>query len=192
MQLTLKLDENARRPVIKLDWFNGCRALLDTGALLPVWTANGGLLQQLGAKLIKENVTFGGFGGNAQGALYRIDFQLGNLIFKDMPIVATNMKDLNCHLILPATLFDRMIYEIDTINYALNIDTKDNQLVRILRVSDDRGKFSVYLAGTYETVEDYENSEDFPLNEDISISIVDENGKELSENDLIDKFFCDS
>ena len=45
MQLTLKLDENARRPVVKLDWFNGCRALLDTGALFPVWTANGELLK---------------------------------------------------------------------------------------------------------------------------------------------------
>lgn len=54
MQLTLKLDANSRRPVVKLSWFNGCRALLDTGALFPVWTANGELLKQLGAKLIKK------------------------------------------------------------------------------------------------------------------------------------------
>jgi len=161
MQLTLKLDASARRPVVKLDWFNGCRALLDTGALFPVWTANGNSLQQLGAKLIKEKVNFGGFGGDAEGSLYRIDFQLGGLIFKDMPIVATNMKDLNCHLILPATMFDKMVYEIDTINHALNVDTKDNQLIRILKVSDDSGKISVYLAGTYENVEDYEKSGDY-------------------------------
>ena len=62
MQLTLKLDANSRRPVVKLSWFNGCRALLDTGALFPVWTANGELLKQLGAKQIKENVCFGGYG----------------------------------------------------------------------------------------------------------------------------------
>ena len=88
MQLTLKLDANARRPVVKLDWFFGCRALLDTGALFPVWTASGEVLQKLGAKLVKEKVSFGGFGGDTEGALYRIDFQLGELIFKDMPIVA--------------------------------------------------------------------------------------------------------
>lgn len=103
MQLTLKLDASARRPVVKLDWFNGCRALLDTGALFPVWTANGNSLQQLGAKLIKEKVNFGGFGGDAEGSLYRIDFQLGGLILK----------------------------------------------------------ISVYLAGTYENVEDYEKSGDY-------------------------------
>lgn len=158
MQLTLNLDAEARRPVVKLDWFNGCRALLDTGALFPVWTANGNFLNQLGAELVKEKVSFGGFGGEAEGSLYRIDFYLGTLIFKDMPIVATNMKDLNCHLILPATMFDKMIYEIDTINHSLNIDTKDNQVVRILKVSDENGKLSVYFAGTYETVEDYEKS----------------------------------
>lgn len=156
MQLTLKLDANARRPVVKLDWFYGCRALLDTGALFPVWTAKGEALQQLGAKLVKEKITFSGFGGNAEGSLYRVDFQMGGLIFKDMPIVATNMKDLNCQLILPATMFDKMIYEIDTINHVLNVDTKDNQLVRILKISDDSGKISVYLAGTYENVEAYE------------------------------------
>lgn len=189
MQLTLKLDANARRPVVKLNWFNGCRALLDTGALLPVWTANGEILQELGAKLIKKNVSFGGFGGDAEGALYRVDFYLGNLIFKDMPIVATSMQDLNCHLILPAIMFDKTIYEIDTINHALNIDTKDNQLVRILKVSDDSEKFSVYLAGTYETVEDYEKSNEVVSNEEISISIVDDKGNDLSEDELLNLDF---
>ena len=53
MQLTLKLDENARRPVVKLDWFYGCRALLDTGALFPVWTGSEKILDKLGAKYQK-------------------------------------------------------------------------------------------------------------------------------------------
>ena len=57
MQLILKLDANARRPVVKLDWFNGCRALIDTGALFPVWTASEKILtHKLGAKL--EKVTY--------------------------------------------------------------------------------------------------------------------------------------
>lgn len=157
MQLTLKLDANARRPVIKLSWFNGCRALLDTGALFPVWTGDGELLQKLGATLMKKEVAFGGFGGDTKGSLYRINFTLDTLVFVDMPIVATNMKDLNCHLILPATMFDKMIYEIDMINHSLNIDTKDNQMVRVLKLSDDTEKMSAYLAGTYETIQAYEN-----------------------------------
>ena len=57
MQLTLQLDATSRRPVVKLDWFNGCRALLDTGALFPVWTSDGKLLQQLGAKLEKQSAS---------------------------------------------------------------------------------------------------------------------------------------
>lgn len=33
MQLSIPLDKFSRRPVARLDWFNDCRALLDTGAL---------------------------------------------------------------------------------------------------------------------------------------------------------------
>lgn len=159
MQITLKLDENSRRPVVKLDWFYGCRALLDTGALFPVWTGNAVLLEKLGAKLVQEEeVGYGGFGGKAFGKLYRVNFWLGELLFAEMPIVATQMESLNCHIILPATMFDKMVYEIDTINHILNVDTKDNQVVRVLRVSDDYGRMSAYLAGTYESKADYEQN----------------------------------
>lgn len=185
MQLTLQLDATSRRPVVKLDWFNGCRALLDTGALFPVWTSDGKLLQQLGAKLEKKEVTFGGFGGKAKGSLYRVDFRLGELVFKDMPIVATDMKDLNCHLILSATMFDKMIYEIDAVNHKLNIDTRDNQPVRLLKISDDNGKISVYLAGTYENVEEYTQT----VIDNTQIDIIDTNGKSLSDEDLIKELF---
>lgn len=58
-------------------------------------------------------------------------------------------------MILSATMFDGMSYEIDTVNKRLNIDTKDNQPVRILKLSDDNNNISVYLAGTYETKEEY-------------------------------------
>ena len=160
MQLTLKLDENARRPVIKLNWFYGCRALLDTGALFPVWTGSDTILCKLDAELIKEEVvSFGGFGGKAFGKLYKVNFLFDKLMFIDMPIVVTQMQSLNCHIILPATMFDKMIYEIDTINHVLNIDTKDNQIVRILKVLEDGGKLSAYLAGTYESIDEYKNKE---------------------------------
>ena len=38
-EMIINLDKNTRRPVAKLDWFYNCNALLDTGALVPVWTA---------------------------------------------------------------------------------------------------------------------------------------------------------
>ncbi len=54
-------------------------------------------------------------------------------------------------MIISATMLDGMAYEIDTINNKLNINIKDNQPVRILRLSDDNNNISAYLAGTYET-----------------------------------------
>ena len=92
MQITLQLDDKARRPIVNLNWFNGCRALIDTGALFPIWNKNEDVLvKKLGAVLIKKNITFGGFGGETQGNLYRINFELNGLYFLDMPIVASKL-----------------------------------------------------------------------------------------------------
>lgn len=44
MQITLQLDDRARRPIANLNWFNGCRALIDTGALFPIWNRNENML----------------------------------------------------------------------------------------------------------------------------------------------------
>lgn len=158
MQLDILLDQSARRPIARLDWFPGCLALIDTGALFPVWTKSETLLEKLGGKLQKNNVSFSGFGGKTYGHLYRINFNLNGLQYIDMPIVVKPMENLNCHIILSATMFENMIYTIDTINKHLNIDTMDNQIVRILKLSDEYRNLSVYLAGTYESIQDYLNS----------------------------------
>ena len=73
----------------------------------------------------------------------------------DMPIVVKETKELNCSLLLPATMFEKMIYTIDDIDKKLEIRIPDNQIVRNLRLSNGKGGISVYLAGTYETVEKY-------------------------------------
>lgn len=156
MQLDISLDKSARRPIARLEWFSGCRALIDTGALFPVWTKSEFLLVKLGGKLERNNISFSGFGGKTDGQLYRVNFNLNGLQYIDMPVVVKPMNDLNCHIILSATMFENMIYTIDTINKYMSIDTKDNQIVRILKVSDEYGKLSVYLAGTYETEIDYQ------------------------------------
>lgn len=158
MQVVIPLDKLARRPVARIDWFNDCRALLDTGALFPVWTKSEASLIRLGASLEKRNICFSGFGGETEGHLYRINFSLKGLQYIDMPIVVKPMDDLNCHMILSATMFEKMIYMVDTINKCLSIDIVDNQIVRILRISDEYGKLSAYLAGTYKSEKDYQKT----------------------------------
>lgn len=156
MQMTIQLDEEARRPIAQIDWFEGCRALIDTGALFPVWDkSEDTLVKKLGAELIRRDVTFKGFGGETQGNLYRVNFILNNLHYINMPIIANRIQGANWSMLLSATMFDGMSYEIDTINKKLNIDVKDNQPVRILRLSDDDNSISVYLAGTYKTDNEY-------------------------------------
>lgn len=155
LEMTISLNRNTRRPIAMIDWFKGCRAMIDTGAIIPVWTASDNDLKILGATLERKNVSFGGFGGEAKGNQYRINFKLDKLMYVDMPIIAKEMSDLSCHMILPATMFEKMIYTIDDINKKLEIKILDNQIVRNLRISNDKGSLSVYLAGTYETIEEY-------------------------------------
>lgn len=156
MQITIQLDDKARRPIAKINWFNGCRALIDTGALFLVWNGDGKSLEEgFYAKLQKKDVIFSGFGGKTKGDLYRVNFVLNGIHYIDMPIIASELEGTNWDMLLSATMFDGMVYEIDTINKRLNIDTKDNQLVRVLRLSNDDNSISVYLAGTYATKEEY-------------------------------------
>lgn len=158
MQITIHLDEKSKRPTAKLQWFKNCHAMIDTGALFPVWTAPNFQLLALGAKLHEKNVPFSGFGGLTKGDLYKVDFKLGELIYKDMPIVVKKMENLNCHMILSATMFEKMIYTIDTINHFFSIDTCDNQPIRHLDITKNSKQISVCLAGTYASIEEYEKS----------------------------------
>ena len=156
MQITLQLDEKARRPIASLNWFHGCRALIDTGALFPIWNKSEELLvKKLGAVLIKRDIKFSGFGGETQGNLYRVHFEMNGLHYLDMPIISSRLKEVNWNMILSATMFDGMTYEIDTINKQLNMNIKDNQPVRILRLSNDDNNVSVYLAETHALIQQY-------------------------------------
>lgn len=157
MQVTIQLDNKARRPIANLEWFKGCRALIDTGSLFPIWNGIGADLEQsFNAKLQKRDVAFRGFGGEAKGDLYRVNFEMNGLYYVDMPIIASELEGANWNMIVSDTMLDGTTYEIDTVNKRLNIDTKDNQPVRILRLSDDDNKLSIYFAGAYTTVAGYE------------------------------------
>ena len=141
MIIKLPLNNKIRRPVLILDkWFPSCRAMIDTGAICPVWTAPIFQLLKLGAKLKERNISFGGFGGSATGDLYEVDFKLDELTYSKMPIIVNKQERLNCHMLLSATMFENMIYTIDDKNHIFTLDTCDDKSIvkLVYRKSDER------------------------------------------------------
>lgn len=55
-QFTIVLNDSFQRPIVYLNNWHGLNALLDTGALFPVWTASEKVLESLGGKLIQKNI----------------------------------------------------------------------------------------------------------------------------------------
>lgn len=140
------LNEKFQRPIIYLNNWYRLNALLDTGALFPVWTAPEEALISIGATKIKENVKFSGFGGETCGNLYRLkSVSIGKLIFPEMAIISCNdLKNVPYHIILSATMFHNLIYEIDIKNHKLNITVPDDEsTVRNLRIEDTNGKLHI-------------------------------------------------
>ena len=147
-QFSLNLDVTQQRPVVAL---KNLTALLDTGAYIPVWTDDEEILvSELGAKLIKENIPFTGFGGIAHGNLYQVTLEVGDLVFPNMHIVANGELNTSYNLILSATMFDGLIYEIDTYSHRLNVTVvNDSDFVRNLRVIDKDGRVHVLCNVVY-------------------------------------------
>ncbi|MBQ7478555.1 MAG: hypothetical protein IJT01_06610 [Selenomonadaceae bacterium] len=128
-QMTLKLIEKYQRPVVKLDDFFGLEAMIDTGAVYPVWMSGEERLRRLGAVKKKDSVPFGGLGGMTNGALYKIPiFQLGDLLYPDMGIIA-HRSNFPVPLLLPATMFNNLIYEINNKTHRLNITVPDDESI---------------------------------------------------------------
>lgn len=142
-QFTLRLDATQQRPVVLLK--NSLTALLDTGAYIPVWTDEEDILASvMGGKVVKRNVPFTGFGGIAYGNLYQVTLEIGDLVFPNMHIVANSELNTSYNLILSATMFDGLIYEIDTKAHRLNVSVPDEEsIVRNLRIVDKNEK--VYI-----------------------------------------------
>ena len=126
-QFTLDLDKSQQRPIVMLQ--KGLKALLDTGAYIPVWVGGERVLSEgLGAELVSKNISFTGVGGIAYGNLYKVTIQVGDLMY----------------IILSATMFAHLIYEIDDKNHKLNITVPDSEsMIRNLRIVDKNGKLYV-------------------------------------------------
>jgi hypothetical protein len=136
-QVTLSLADDTIRPVIRLKEWNNVRALLDTGALYPVWVAGESTLIKYGGVYTGENVRFGGFGGMTDGKLYEVNIAIGELIFPRMSIILCNdIKNPPYQLVLSAYLFKGLIYTIDDKNHSLIINTLDNEsLIRNFKIT---------------------------------------------------------
>ncbi|MBR3621908.1 MAG: hypothetical protein IKN43_00970 [Selenomonadaceae bacterium] len=139
-QFTLPLVRQAQRPTAILEDFYHLSAMLDTGAVLPVWVKDEKQLKKLDAVAIAFNQPFSGFGGKTFGTLYRLPFfRCGDLIYPNFPIIASNI-DLPCQILIPATMFSNLIYEIDDYHHKLNItipNTESN--VRNMKVENKNG-----------------------------------------------------
>ena len=146
-QITLKLKKNESRPITMLENILAFPAMLDTGALIPVWTHDEKFLEAIGGIKSAETAGFSGFGGHVCGNLYHIPtLKVGELTFNHLPIVAVPLK-VPCYMILSATMFIDLIFEIDNVNNRLNVTVPDNQsLIRNLKDYDDNGNLRIVLA----------------------------------------------
>ena len=94
------------------------------------------------------NQPFGGFGGTTTGTLYRIPlFRCGELIYPEFPIIAAHI-DLPCQMLLPATMFSGLIYEVDACNHKFNVTIPDHEShVRKLIIEDRNGNLHILCTG---------------------------------------------
>ena len=145
--MTLKLYPEYQRPVVKLEQFHNLKAMIDTGAVYPVWMNGEERLQRLGAVKKKDSVPFGGLGGMTRGALYEIPtLQLGDLIYPRMSIIA-HRSNFPVPLLLPATMFNNLIYEINNKTHRLNITVPDNESIsRNLVIKYENERLYVFCA----------------------------------------------
>ena len=147
--MTLKLYPEYQRPVVKLEQFHNLKAMIDTGAVYPVWMNGEERLRRLGAVKKKDSVPFGGLGGMTNGALYEIPaLQLGDLIYPNMGIIA-HRSDFPVPLLLPATMFNDLIYEINNKTHRLNITVPDDESIsRNLVIKYENERLYVFCSST--------------------------------------------
>ena len=146
-QFTLKLVEDQDNPVIILDSFHNATALIDTGAKIPVWLEDEKDIQTAGGILKQSNIRIKGLSQKVStGNLYTLsNFQIGKIIYTKLDIVVLPDKNTTYNILLSATMFRGMIYEIDDINHRFNVNASDSDTVRNLAAYYDKKKDKVYV-----------------------------------------------
>ena len=146
-QMTLELIPSIQRPTVNLDKFYDLRAMIDTGAVYPIWMVGEEKLSAIGAIKVKDEIEFGGIGGMTVGAIYKIPmFQIGDLIYPNMGIIA-HKTNFPVPILLPATMFNNLIYEINNKTHRLSITVPDDESnVRNLTIKDENGKLHIFCS----------------------------------------------
>ena len=142
--LSLALDINSQRPIIALA--NGYSAMIDTGALLPVWYGNTDtLIKDFNAILWKRNVVLNGIGGSCICNVYKIDLNLKSLKFENLPVAVIENVSASFDLLLSATMFTRVIYTVDMPAHQFRITIPDGESLRQrLTITDQGGVAHVF------------------------------------------------
>lgn len=144
MTMEFDLLEDFQRPAIMLKFGNEkFRALVDTGAFIPVYTGNIEILKSIGGKFEKRGVSFGGFGGRFTGDLYRIDLKFGRLKYEQLPIICAHNPNMPFTFVLSATMFAGFKYTIDNIEHRLIVDTNTDDSTAKLRYKTKSGMYIV-------------------------------------------------
>ena len=104
-----------------------------------------------GAVREDQVINLNGVGGSSTGDLYRVNFDFGKIHFKHLPVVHKEISVADAYMILPATLFEGMIYEIDNIKHIFKVRVDNKECYRDSKIKDGRGIPYIYLANTYET-----------------------------------------
>lgn len=141
------LDKKENSPVIVLPWFNNCRVLIDTGSTMPMWLKSIVPLKIKGAVKQDRQIELSGVGGKTPGELYKVNFDFGNIHFKDLPIVHKEIKVADAYMILPATLFEDMAYEIDNINHTFKVKFDSKGYYRQFKIKSNNG--TPCISGSY-------------------------------------------
>ena len=146
-QFTLELNEDLQRPIIMLKKPVSLDAMLDTGALFPIWVGSEVHLREIGGEFAAKDIPFGGFGGMTKGNLYHLpNFCIGDLIYPSLPVLVSPRK-LPCQLLLSATMFSRLIYEIDDQNHRFNVIIPDTETyIRRLEVAEENGRLHIFCS----------------------------------------------
>ena len=125
-EIKKRLVTEFQKPVLSL---YGANALLDTGTDIPVCYYSGILTQYFHAKKVAAALSIGTFGENVTGDVYEVPlFQIGDLSFPGLRFfVPTAVHASEFLFILSASMFDKLIYEIDKENDWLTIRVPDNE-----------------------------------------------------------------
>lgn len=151
------------RPVIKVDGiYRNCHALIDSGAVVPVWTKSSELLRRLGATKLKGSFELHGFGGDGENCeAYRLTVILGNIMYPNLTFVVSSKVKGKISMVLPATMFNKFDCNIDFINSRFTIRNLSNQMVYNYVITDSNGKTYNLSQEVYEISKS--NNDDFRL-----------------------------